>query len=583
MNIFLSTYRKVFKLLTPEFKKRFWVLQGIILVTSVVDLAGLAAFIPVLSAVADPEMLVGDGLLAQLKTYSGITEKNYFLLTLFSIALGFFFLRALFIFFSNWVQNKFVFDLQEYIGTTTYGYYMNSPFEEFQKRDSAEVVRELTVNPTHFARFLVMPLLLLSTEMLVILMIIGGIALYNYEVFILLVITIFPVAYLFNKMVKKRMNRYGEEQNILTPKLYANSNRGMFGFVDVKLRSKEQVLITDYTKVLKRLNRIGLVTSVLNIMPAKLFEIATVGGLLVLFSYSTFWVQNPSLVLPLIALYAAAGYRVIPSLSKIVPSLMQLEQFSYLFQVFAKPLSKGAKVKVQTNQIALKFEDRIELKDLAFQFIGENQPLFENINLTIKKGEIVGLVGKSGSGKTTLVKVISGFLKPKAGKLLVDGHEVSTLNMKAWMGNISYVQQSPYLENGSLAKNIAFLEENIDEEKLQNAINRASLTDFVSTQNPHKILIEENGKNLSGGQRQRVVIARALYHQAKLIILDEATSALDNETESAITETVHNLKGTGVTIIIIAHRVSTLNGTDRILKINQNKPLEELTYSEVLN
>lgn len=575
MNIFLSTYRKVFELLTPEFKKRFWVLQGVILVTSIVDLAGLAAFIPVLSAVADPEMLVGNGILAKLKTSSGIEESNYFLLTLFSAALGFFFLRALFIFFSHWVQNKFVFDLQEYIGTTTYGYYMNSPFEEFQKRDSAEVVRELTVNPTHFARFLVMPLLLLSTEMLVILMIIGGIALYNFEVFILLIVTIFPVAYLFNKMVKKRMNRYGEEQNVLTPKLYANSNRGMFGFVDVKLRNKEQVLLSDYNKVLNRLNRIGLVTSVLNIMPSKLFELATVGGLLVLFSYSTFWVQNPALILPLIALYAAAGYRVIPSLSKIVPSLMQLEQYAYLFQVFAKPLAIGKAINEQKQQEELKFDDKIELKDLAFQFMGENQPLFENINLTINKGEIIGLVGKSGSGKTTLVKVISGFLKAKEGKLLVDGHEINSLNMKTWMANISYVQQSPYLENGSLAKNIAFLEENIDEGKLKNSINKASLSNFVGSQNPHKILIEENGKNLSGGQRQRVVIARALYHEAKLIILDEATSALDNETEAAITETVHNLKGTGVTIIIIAHRLTTLKGVDRIIEVS-NKLTEKL-------
>lgn len=575
MNIFLSTYRKVFKLLTPEFKKRFWVLQGVILVTSVVDLAGLAAFIPVLSAVADPEMLVGDGLLAKLKIFAGIEENNYFLLTLFSAALGFFFLRAGFIFWSNWVQNKFVFDLQEYIGTTTYGYYMHSPFEEFQKRDSAEVVRELTVNPRHFASFLVMPLLLLSTEMLVITMIIGGIAVYNFEIFVLLIVSIFPIAYIFNKLVKKRMNRYGEEQNILTPKLYANSNRGMFGFVDVKLRSKEQVLLADYDNVLKRLNRISLVTSVLNIMPAKLFELATVGGLLLLFAYSTFWVQNPALILPLIALYAAAGYRVIPSLSKIVPAFMQLEQYTYLFQVFAKPLAKGAVVNEQQKQEELEFEDKIELKDLAFQFIGENQPLFENINLTIKKGEIVGLVGKSGSGKTTLVKVISGFLKPKDGKLLIDSYEINAFNMKAWMANISYVQQSPYLENGSLAKNIAFLEDNIDEEKLKNSIKIASLSDFVGSQNPHKILIEENGKNLSGGQRQRVVIARALYHNSKLIILDEATSALDNETEAEITNTVQNLRGTGVTIIIIAHRLTTLKGVDRIIEVS-NKLTEKL-------
>ena len=539
--------------------------------TSVVDLAGLAAFIPVLSAVADPELLVGDGLLAKLKTSSGIEENNYFLLTLFSAALGFFFLRAIFIFFSHWVQNKFVFDLQEYIGITTYNFYMNSTFEEFQKRDSTEVVRELTINPQHFARFLVMPLLLLSAEILVILMIIGGIALYNFEVFLLLIVTIFPVAYLFNKLVKKRMNRYGEEQNVLTPKLYANSNRGMFGFVDVKLRSKEQVLLSDYGNVFKRLNRIGLVTSVLNIMPSKLFELATVGGLLLLFSYSTFWVQNPALILPLIALYAAAGYRVIPSLSKIVPALMQLEQYTYLFQVFDKPLSKSSTLFKQPKFDDLKFDQSIELKDLSFKFLGDEIILFENINLKIDKGEIVGLVGKSGSGKTTLVKIISGFLNPSEGALIVDGKTITESNMRSWMSKISYVQQSPYLENGSLAKNIAFLEDDIDERKLKKAIHRASLQDFVGKRKPSELLIEENGKNLSGGQKQRVVIARALYHEAKLIVLDEATSALDNETEASITETVQNLKGTGVTIIIIAHRLSTLKGVDRVIRIEDLK------------
>ncbi len=583
MKSLIETYSKIFNLLTTRFKKRFWVLQVVILITSIVDLAGLAAFIPVLSAVAKPELMMGEGLFAKIKLASGIVDNNNFLLLLFTSALAFFFLRAFFIFYSSWVQNKFVFDLNEFIGVSTYKYYLDSPYEEFQKRDSAEVVRELTINPQHFSRFLVMPLLMITTESLVIIMIIGGIALYNFEVFVLLISTIFPVAYFFNKIVKKRMNRYGVQQNILTPKLYANSNRGMFGYVDVKLRNKEQVLLNDYKEVIIKLNRIGLVTSVLNIMPAKLFELVTVAGLMLLFVYSAYIVQDPAIILPLIALYAAAVYRVIPSLSKIVPAFMQLEQYNYLFDIFSNPMTAKKVRSEYANSDQMSFNHKIEIRDLTFQFIGENKPLFEKVNLTILKGEIIGLVGKSGTGKTTLIKVLAGFLKPQTGEILIDGVPMLFDENKAWMQNISYVQQNPYLEAGSLAANIAFLEQTVDEKRLQLAIDKASLKEFVGQRNPNKIFIEENGKNLSGGQKQRVVIARALYHQASLIILDEATSALDHETEAVIIETVQKLKGTGVTIIIIAHRISTLKGTDRIIKINQNKPWEEYMYEEVFN
>lgn len=545
----------------------------VIIATSVIDLAGLAAFIPVLSAVADPSLLEGEGILAQLKSASQIQTNSYFLLSLFGIALGFFILRAGFIFWSHWMQNKFVFGLNEYLGTKTYQYYMNSSFEDFQKRDSAEVVRELTVNPQHFAKFLVLPLLLLITETLIIGMIVIGIAFYNIEVFLLLILTVFPVAFLFNKLVKSRMNRYGIEQNELTPQLYSHSNRGMFGYVDVKLRNKENLLISDYIKILKRLNRINLITGVLNIMPAKLFEVATISGLLVLFVYASFWADNTALILPLIALYAAAGYRVIPSLSKIVPAFMQLEQYQYLFGIFKKPLEQQ-KTETESPQIKIpevEFKQQIELKNVSFRFKAESQFLFNDFNLHIKKGEIMGFVGKSGSGKTTLVKIIAGFLEPTNGKVLIDGQPLNLKNKKGWMQQISYVQQSPYIETGSIAQNIAFLEREIDQTRLKKAIQGASLIDFLNGRDPNQVFLEENGKNLSGGQKQRIIIARALYHQAKLIILDEATSALDNETEKEITQTINGLRGSEVTILIIAHRLSTLEGVDKIVNIESLK------------
>lgn len=573
----LNTYKKIFKLLDKSILGQFWRMQGLILITSIIDLFGLATFIPVLSAVANPEIIDKNRFFIFLKETSGINDNNKFLLLLFIAAFVFFILRSAFVLFSQWIQNKFVFQLSEHIGEKTYRYYLNMSFLEFRKRNSAEIIRELTVSPNHFSKFLVMPLLLLLTEMLMIFMIIGGIALYDFKVFILLVVTIFPVIFIFQRLVKKKMRFFGEEQNRETPKLYSNSNRGIYGFIDVKLRSKENVLVNDYTEVLKKLNIINIKTSTLTIFPAKLFEMVTVGGLLIIFIYATYLADNPQLVIPLIALYAAAGYRIIPSLSKVIPAMMQLEQFSYLLDVYDEPLKQEANKKDINETSMVSFNNEISFNDVSFKYSVNENLLLKNINLRIKKGEIIGIIGKSGSGKTTLVNMITGFLKPLKGEIKIDEEVLSKKNIKNWMNQISYVQQSPYLERGSLASNIAFLDEKPDAQKLNKVIQMASLSDFVGTHNPFDLVIDEEGKNLSGGQKQRVCIARALYHNSKLIIFDEATSALDNQTENEVNETILNLKGTGVTIIIIAHRYSTLKYTDRIIEMDSSE-IKQTTY-----
>src|SRR5690606_23581515 len=220
-----------------------------------------------------PTLLETSTFFVALKTFTGISEDKYFLLFLFSAALVFFVFRSLFIVYSQYLQNKFVFYVSEFIGEKTYSYYMNLDYQKFQKIDSATIVRELTLSPSHFSRFLMMPLLLINSEFLMVSIIIAGIALYNFSVFVLLCLTIFPVAFIFQKAVKKKVSFYGEEQNRQTPILYNNSNRGIFGYADAKLLNKEKSLIQDYISVLKKLNKINVATSTLNIIPAKLFEL----------------------------------------------------------------------------------------------------------------------------------------------------------------------------------------------------------------------------------------------------------------------------------------------------------------------
>ncbi len=582
--ILLSSYNKILDSLPPAKKKKFWGLLALILLTSIIDIAGLAVFIPIISAVAEPELL-NKGFLLTLKTYLPGSDNRDFLLLLFLTGFFFMVFRTLFVLYSQRVQSKFCFEIAEYIGEKTFEHYLSSDFETVTKLDSAKVIRELTQSPQHFARFLVLPVLLITAEIVVIALITLGIACYNIEVLLLVCGTIFPVVFLFQLLVKRKLQAYGKQQHEYTPELYSNSNRGIYGLVDVRLRNKGERLIGDYKSVLKVLNAISINTNVLAMIPAKLFELVTVLGLLIIFIYGAYISGNPSQILPLITVYAAAGYRLIPSLTKIMPSLMQLEQYGYLFKVYQPVLEK----KIQTvslsgsQPVSVSFDKEIQFQNISFAFKKNEQPILKDISLQISKGEILGLIGKSGSGKSTLVNLLIGFYKPVSGEIRIDGKPLESNQALSWMNEISYVQQSPYLERGSLAANIAFLEQEIDTDRLKKAITAASLDGFVNGRDPYQIQIDEMGKNLSGGQKQRVIIARALYHNSSLIILDEATSALDNETEEAINQTIEQLRGSGITILIIAHRFSTLKHTDRIIRLEAGRIKEILQYNSLLH
>ncbi|WP_290794734.1 ABC transporter ATP-binding protein [Flavihumibacter sp. UBA7668] len=580
--ILFSTYEKVLHILPEKLKRKFWWLLALIIVTSIVDIAGLALFIPIISAVAEPELL-NKGLLGSISGFFPANNPDSFLFQLFLVGFVFMVFRTLFVVYSQRVQSKFGFQIAEYIGQKTFHYYLHAELETISKLDSSKIIRELTQSPQHFARFLVLPILLITAELVVVLFIVTGIALYNIEVLLLIACTIFPVVFLFQLMVKRKLRAYGQQQHEFTPELYSNSNRGIFGLIDVRLRNKTNLLIQEYRQVLAKLNIINIKTNVLAIVPAKLFELVTILGLLVIFVYGTYISKNTTQILPLITIYAAAGYRLIPSLTKIMPSLMQLEQYSYLFKVFQDPLTRNQDPEVGNDelQVPVLFNEEIKLENISFVYKKSNHRVLDNISLNIKKGEIIGLIGKSGSGKSTLVNLLIGFYKPDSGKISIDGQPLNQNQWRGWMNQISYVQQSPYLEKGNLASNIAFLETEIDRERLNRAIEGASLSSFVKNKDPFELEIDELGKNLSGGQKQRVIIARALYHNSSVIILDEATSALDNETEDEINQTIHRLKGTGITIIVIAHRFSTLRHTDRIYRMDAGKVVDSLQYESL--
>lgn len=567
-------------MLPREYQLRLLWLFMVIVVTSVVDIFGLAAFIPVIAVVVNPDILESSQLLSSLQAFSGIEDARMFTLALFVGALFFFLLRSVFIIWSQHKQASFSFDLSEAIAMKMLDHLLDLPFEAFTQRDSNKMIRELNTNPQQFSRFLIMQVLLIISEMVVIAAIVVGIAVFNLTVFALLMLSLVPAALIFHRVVKARISAYGQKQNELIPRLQEITYQAIFGYVDIKLRDKAGYILSHFGKNVKALNHIGKRVAVLSILPAKLFEVLTMLGLFLIFCYGFFISDRPEMVLPILTVYLTASYRLIPSLGKVIPAMMNLDQYRHLFDIFREPMKSPLSTADKGEPIA--FEEAIHIDHLEFSF-GNGDVLLKKLDITLRKGETLGLIGRSGSGKTTLVRLLLGFYTPTAGRILIDGEILGPHNIRSWRSKVGYVQQSHFLVRGSLTDNVAYGEspEKVDRQRLKRCIAHACLDQFAGRRNPDHIAIEEYGKNLSGGQKQRVVIARALYHEVDVLILDEATSALDIQTEQEINQTIKSLKELGLTLIIIAHRFTTLKHSDHILELKDGHISRVWSYEQL--
>jgi ATP-binding cassette subfamily B protein len=215
----------------------------------------------------------------------------------------------------------------------------------------------------------------------------------------------------------------------------------------------------------------------------------------------------------------------------------------------------------------------IELNKVDFAYQGSKQLVLENVNLSIPVGSRIALVGSTGSGKTTIAHLLLGLYTPTNGELLLDGLNVSPEEMPAWQANCAFVPQNIRLLDASVRENVAFCEDPdaIDDDQVWAALEAAQFAEFAA-QMPYGLytMCGEDGIKLSGGQRQRLSLARAFYRRAKLLVLDEATSALDNKTEHDVMQAL-DLVARRCTIVVIAHRLSTVKKCDRIFEISKGR------------
>jgi ABC-type multidrug transport system fused ATPase/permease subunit len=583
----VSVAQKIFKILSPEEQRRALMLMAMIVCMGLVDMIGVVCIVPFMSVMAQPEIVESNPYLRELHSLSGINEPTKFLFFLGLLVLVIFISSVAFKAFTTYQIARFS-SLQDYmLSSRLIASYLHQPYEWFLNRNSSELGKTVLTEVGQVVSQGIFQLAnafggMASTFCLVVMLISADPALAATVFTVLL--SAYTVIYL---ILRKMITTFGSRRWASNQKRFEVVAEAFGGIKEIKLDGLETVFCERFREpalINAKSSAVHILTSQL---PKYAFEAISFGGMIALALYLMVAEGSLQASLPTLALYALAGYRMLPMMQQVYNALATLKysqttidkvcrEFLQLSQSFTKPSSDCDSMRV--NQ-------EIRFRGVSYRYPKSDHDVISELSFVIPAYTTVGLVGSTGSGKTTTSDLILGLLSPKSGQITVDGTPISLENVRTWQRSLGYVPQVIYLSDDTIASNIAFgvKPSNIDWDALEEAARIANLHDFVSRElkDGYQTLIGERGVRLSGGQRQRIGIARALYKSPKVLILDEATSALDNLTERAVMEAVNNLSSK-VTIVLIAHRLTTVRNCDQIILLDRGKMLAVGTYDELM-
>jgi ABC-type multidrug transport system fused ATPase/permease subunit len=571
-------------LLTSGHKRQLLILGLLLFVGMLFEMAGLGVLIPVLGLLLNSD--IGQEYPALKPYLQAIGNPTQIQLVLWgmTILILVYLLKSLFLIFLSWRQSKFIAELREELSQNLFLGYLKQPYTFHLQKNSAELLRNVQ---SEIGQFTIVSLS--AINLLLELSVVVGVALMLMivEPIGALVVTLFLAvsALVFHRMTKNKLLNWGRKRQYHASLTNQHLLQGLGAVKDIKLLGREEQFLNEYSTHNHEYSKIMIKVDTLGLVPRFYLEFLAVlgiAGLVIIMA-----LQNKPLdtLLPVLVVFVAAAFRMIPSANRIMSSMQQIRYAQPILDVLYEEFKLINSFK---NELAstgtINFSTSIVVENLSFKYPTAISEALSKISLHIKKGESVGFIGSSGSGKSTLVDIILGLLPPGSGYVYIDGNDLNS-DMRGWQNQIGYVPQSIYLTDDSLMRNIAFgiPFDEIDFEALNRAIKASQLNDFVSNL-PEGLntYVGERGVRLSGGQRQRIGIARALYHDPPVLVLDEATSALDSITEHEVMMAVNSLHG-DKTLIIVAHRLSTLENCDRIYKLDDGVIVSSGLAQEMLN
>ena len=578
--------KKLWQHLTKQRRKQFFLLLILMILASIMEIVSIGAVVPFLGALTSPEQIYQHQLAQPLIQILEITEPNQLLLPLSIIFIVATLIAAAVRLLLLYVSTRLSYAAGADISINIYRRTLYQDYSVHTSRNSSEIINSIITKTNTVIGQLLVPLLTLVGSVIIMLGIISIIFIINAQV-ALITFSIFAFLYwVITFFTKKSLQKNSQLIANKSTKMVKSLQEGLGGIRDVLIDGTQEFYCKLYQDADLSLRRASGDNVFIGQSPRYLME--GVGMVLIATIAYSLTLQEGGIVvaIPVLGALAVSAQKLLPALqmaynaySSIKGAKSSNEDVLYLLD---QPLPEYIN---QPIPKAIQFDKEIKLTNLSFRYTQESPWILKNINLSLKKGSCIGFIGSTGNGKSTLIDIIMGLLPATEGNLIIDQKEVDDKNFRSWQAHIAHVPQNIYLSDSSIEENIAFgiSKDKINHQQVKKAAQRAQIGELIEQwEDGYQTIVGERGVRLSGGQRQRIGIARAFYKKSNVLIFDEATSALDNETEQEVMEAIKDL-GSEITVLIIAHRLTTLRDCDKVVKLGKNHTLSIGSYQEIVN
>ncbi len=563
-------YRKVIHIIPSRFKRQGAIAAATVLVRALLNFFGIAMLIPLLMLILDGDAFHSQPVLHKIYDIFGFADDRTFALATAAAAVAVIILKGALNILLYRYERDYIYDLYRELSRRLYIDYYRRGLAFVKRNNSAELSRNVNFVCLKFVTGVLQPFARIVGETLLFLFIIGAtFAFAPVAALLLTTISITAVA-LYYRLVRRRMNDYGKIENEALREKFRNVSESFRGYADVEINNAFPRMLSDFDDSTERLIDMRKRDDTMSTMPQTVTETAITIGMAALTAAGIYMPEGEVRIL--FGLFAIAAVRLMPSVRNILSALTSIRYNRYTADILADMADMHD---AERSTERMRMHRDMVLHDITFGYDdGRDGGVINDFSLCVRRGERIGIKGSSGAGKSTLMNLMLGLYAPQRGEILIDGERLDDSNRRAWQNSVGYVPQNVFIADSTLAENVALGEspENIDRDRVVEVLETAVLAEFVSGL-PQGIdtMIGESGCRVSGGERQRIGIARALYRRPDILFFDEATSALDRNTERSINDSIIRLSeyDKELTIVVIAHRDTSLGYCDRIIEIGK--------------
>ena len=583
----MNTLRNLYRLLSTRERKQVLILLPLLCLSAVVQVAGIASVLPFLAIVADPAATDHHKALGTLYRLGGFSDHRSFLLAIgalmFVLIVGSNALSAL----TSWAVLRFSWMRNHTISLRLLRNYLAKPYAFYLQRHTSDLAKNLVAEVSQAISGTLVPTMQIASRSIAALAVLALLLYIDPNLAFLTFVVMGGLYGVLFVSIRRSQRRMGLERVAANRSRYEILSDAFAGIKEVLLLGRQREVVRRYSPPSYLFARTTARNAIVVQFPRFVLEAVAFGGIILMVLYLLKTEQGLGNILPILGLYAFAGYRLMPSLQAIFQGLATIRFNSAVLEYLLKDLpAKGTEPYHRHRKSRLRVERSIRLDAVTFRFPTAKSTLFQDLSLELPAGKSIAFVGETGSGKSTLADLVLGLLRPDKGVIEIDGQPLTAENLRSWQNNLGYVPQSIFLSNETVTRNIAFgiPDDEIDHEAVERAAEVACVGDFIRSELPQgfETVVGERGVRLSGGQRQRIGIARALYPDPQVIVFDEATSSLDGGTEADVLDAIAHV-AVQRTIIMIAHRLSTVRDCDRIFLLAAGRITAAGRYEELLS